>query len=107
MGLLCAVAAKFEGCRSILIADIDESRLQFALEHGFADASYTVKRQRGETLEEKLEIARNVASDIANLEWANGTKVGRLPYSFECTGAEACVQASIYVSGQYHPTSVQ
>jgi L-iditol 2-dehydrogenase len=98
VGLLCAMAAKAEGCQDIVMVDIDEGRLKFALEHGFASVAYAVKPKRGETLEDKLDIARATAAEIGELKWSDGEPIGRVQRIFECTGAESCLQSSIYVS---------
>lgn len=100
IGLLCAVAARAEGCRDVVVVDIDKGRLDFALEQGFASAVYAVPLRRGQTLEEKLVIARQTAGEIAELKWPDGQAVGRVQTTFECTGVESCVQSSIYVSDQ-------
>lgn len=98
VGLLCAAAATHAGCGTVTIADIDEGRLAFARANGFADLTYTVKPRRGANADESLSIAREVASNINSLSSPSLSKLERPKYVFECTGAEACVQASIYVS---------
>ncbi|KAI1262914.1 alcohol dehydrogenase [Xylariaceae sp. FL1019] len=97
VGLMCSVAARASGCYSqIVIADIDGQRLQFARENGFADAIFAVKPRRGATVDEKLGIAKDTALEIAGTEWEDGSTVGRVDTTFECTGVESCIQASIY-----------
>lgn len=98
VGLLCAVAARAQGCHDVVIVDIDEGRLAFAREHGFASTVLAVKPRRGDDLQAKLDIARETAIEIAALTWPDGTPVGRLQRTYECTGAESCLQSSIYVS---------
>lgn len=100
IGLLCAVAARAEGCRDVVVVDIDKGRLDFALQQGFASVVYAVPLRRGQTLEEKLDIARQTAADIAELKWPDGQAVGKVQTVFECTGVESCVQSGIYVSDQ-------
>lgn len=100
IGLLCAVAVRAEGCQDVIMVDIDKGRLDFALEHGFASVVYAVPLRKGQTLEEKLEIAKQTSTKIAGLRWPDGQAVGRLQTTFECTGVESCVQAGIYVSDQ-------
>lgn len=97
VGLLCAAAATHAGCGTIIIADIDEGRLAFARANGFADFTFAVKPRRGANLEESLDIAREVASGVNALSPFSMNKLERPKYVFECTGAEACVQAAIYV----------
>lgn len=98
IGLLCAVAMRAEGCRDVVMVDIDRGRLDFALGHGFASVVYAVAPRKGQNLDEKLDIARQTAAEIAELRWPDGQAVGRAQTTFECTGVESCVQSGIYVS---------
>ncbi|KAF2012996.1 alcohol dehydrogenase [Aaosphaeria arxii CBS 175.79] len=98
VGLLCAVAAQAAGCRKVVMADIDEGRLKFALDNGFANAVHVVAPKRGATIEEKLEIARETAGAVGALTWPDGEKIGRVQTTFECSGVESCLQSSIYAT---------
>ncbi|KAL1875727.1 hypothetical protein VTK73DRAFT_9916 [Phialemonium thermophilum] len=98
VGLMCAVAARADGCQDVAMVDIDRGRLAFALRHGFASVVYAAEPKRGESLQEKLDIARETATEVEKLEWPHGEPVGRLQRTFECTGAESCVQSSIYAT---------
>lgn len=98
IGLLCAVAARARGCQRVAMVDIDEGRLAFALEHGFASIVHAVKPKRGETLEERLSIAKETTATIGSLTWPDGEAVAKVQFMYECTGAESCLQGSIYVS---------
>ncbi|QKX54419.1 uncharacterized protein TRUGW13939_01505 [Talaromyces rugulosus] len=98
VGLLCAVAAKAEGFKNVVMADIDQGRLQFALKYGFASTIFTVEMKRGQTIEEKLDIAKGTAAGIQGLQWSDGSTVGHVDRVFECTGVESCLQGSIYAS---------
>lgn len=98
--MLYAVAARAEDCRDVVMVDIDKGRLDFALDQGFASVVYAVTPMRGQTLEEKLDIARQTAAEIEVLKWPDDQVVGRVQTTFECTGVESCVQSSIYVSDQ-------
>jgi L-iditol 2-dehydrogenase len=98
VGLMCAIAARTEGCRHIVMADVDQGRLQFALDNGFASTIHTVSPKRGPTTEKNLEIAKQTADTIASLTWPNGEYIGQVGTTFECTGVESCLQSSIYVS---------
>ncbi|KAL1891080.1 hypothetical protein Sste5346_007905 [Sporothrix stenoceras] len=100
IGLLCAVAARAE-CGNdvdVVMVDIDEGRLQFAKEHCFASVVHAIRPRRGETLQEKLAIATETAAEIAALTLPDGTPVGKVQRTFECTGAESCLQSSIYAT---------
>lgn len=97
VGLLCAVAARLEGCTCVVIADIVKSRVEFAVQNKFADAGFVTPAKRASGPQEQLEMARQIASSIAELKYHDNSPVGRTDYTFECTGVESCVQSSIYV----------
>ncbi|KAM7186558.1 GroES-like protein [Rhypophila sp. PSN 637] len=106
VGLLCGAVTKVlvEGSR-VVIADIQEDRVNFAVENGFADAGVVVpmKQPRPETVIEKLDFAREVAELVkqTKVKVVEGTQeaVGQVSATFECTGVESCLQASIYATG--------
>lgn len=79
------------------MADIDEGRLKFAAANGYADFTYKVEPKRGAEISECLSIAKTTASEINVLSSSTDPNL-KPKYVFECTGAESCVQASIYVS---------
>lgn len=99
IGLLCAAVARFKGCSRIAICDIDEMRVQFALQHGFADSGTMVPRRKATNVDEEMENARALAKDLGSLKWPDqGGTVGKASIVFECTGVPSCVQSAIYVS---------
>ncbi|KAI0424194.1 alcohol dehydrogenase [Xylaria sp. FL1042] len=98
VGLLCSIAARVAGFSRVIMADINEDRLQFAQSNGYATAIYSIKPRKGATAEESLSTAKNTAEKITSTVWADGKVVGRLDATFECTGVEACIQASIYAT---------
>jgi L-iditol 2-dehydrogenase len=81
----------------VIITDIQEDRVNFAVQNGFADASVVVPMKRPETIEAKLEFAKEVAEMVKGVQ-LDGQPVGEVNAVFECTGVESCLQASIYVS---------
>jgi L-iditol 2-dehydrogenase len=93
VGLLCAAVAKLRGAHTVIIADIDAGRVQFAVDNAFAQHSYTVPMRRGNDVDESLAIARETAMEIGKIDG-----VGEVDVVFECTGVPSCVQAGIYVS---------
>lgn len=101
VGLLCAAISKVSRAKTVIIADIQEDRTRFAVENGFADAAVLVPMKRPETIEEKLEFAKQVAEMVKTTK-VNGVPVGEVTGTYECTGVESCMQASIYVS--FHTT---
>lgn len=105
IGLLCAVAARAEGCERIAIVDIAPERVQFALDNSFADVGYVVRAGRAKDFDESLLIAKTISSSIQDLQTRNGQTLGRTDYTFECTGVPTCLQAAIYVSLIYRGVS--
>lgn len=98
VGLLCAAISRAVGECRVVIADIQEERVRFAVDNGFADASVVVPAKRPDTIEAKLEFAREVAELVKSTNLGGGGQpVGEVSATFECTGVEACLQASIYV----------
>ncbi|KAH8710064.1 chaperonin 10-like protein [Phaeosphaeriaceae sp. PMI808] len=98
VGLLVAAMAKISGATTVVIADIDQGRVNFAVQNKFAHQKYTVPLKRGATIEEQLAIAKDVAADIAKISKQDGTPIGEVDAVFECTGVPSCVQASIYAT---------
>ena len=98
VGLLVAAMAKISGASTVVIADIDGGRVDFAVKNGFAHRGYTVPMKRGGTVEESLSIAKETATEVGKLQTASGKPVGEVDAVFECTGVPSCLQAAIYVS---------
>ena len=90
--------AKISGASTVVIADIDSGRVNFAVDNHFAHRGFTVPLKRGQTTEENLDIAKETAVEIGKVLRVSGAPVGELDAVFECTGVPSCVQASIYVS---------
>jgi L-iditol 2-dehydrogenase len=93
VGLLCAAMCKVSGAKTVIIADIQDDRLSFAIENKFADAKVLVPMKRFEAIEDKLNFAKEVADLVKQ-----ASDAGEVDRVFECTGVESCLQASIYVS---------
>ncbi|KAI9717009.1 MAG: hypothetical protein M1812_004944 [Candelaria pacifica] len=96
VGLLCAAMARVTGASTVVIADIDQGRIDFAVKNEFAHRSFLVPKKRGQSIEERLEIAKEVAGLAADVDKVQNGKVGEVDAVFECTGVEACLQAAIY-----------
>jgi len=92
VGLLCAAMCKYSGAKTVIIADIQAERVEFAVQNKFADKKVAVPMKRYEKIEEKLAFAAEVA-EMVKVE----SGVGEVDAVFECTGVESCVQAAIYV----------
>ncbi|KAK5019062.1 hypothetical protein LTR16_001517 [Cryomyces antarcticus] len=99
VGLLTAAMAKISGSSTVVIADIDQGRVDFAVKNGFAHKGYTVPMKRGKTIEENLEIARETAAEVGRIS-RNGSDgvIGEVDAVFECTGVPSCLQAAIYAA---------
>jgi len=93
IGILVAGVNKVSGAKQVVVADIDEKRVRWAVKHKFADHGWTVPRRRGNDIDENLQIAREVSQSLEK----DGLPA-QYDVVFECTGVEACVQAAIYVS---------
>ncbi|KAF2141193.1 uncharacterized protein K452DRAFT_326949 [Aplosporella prunicola CBS 121167] len=98
VGLLVAAMAKISGAGTVVIADIDSGRVNFAVENGFAHAGFTVPLKRGKDVDENLEIARETAAAVGAVKKSAGEPVGEVDAVFECTGVPSCVQAAIYAT---------
>lgn len=75
--------------------DINQQRLDFAKANGFASQVHCLSiAQKPKTYEEQLRTAReNVSQALSTFQVPDGFDI-----VFECTGAEPCIQMSIYVS---------
>lgn len=91
VGLLCAAMCKVSGAKTVVIADIQKERVEFAVQNGFADKNIVVPMKRPATIEDKLAFAKEVSEMVKE---SAGKEVDVV---FECTGVESCVQTSIYV----------
>jgi L-iditol 2-dehydrogenase len=91
VGLLCAAMAKVCGAKTVVIADIQAERVDFAVKNKFADAKIVVPMKRPQSIEDKLGFAKEVAEMVKS---ASG--IGEVDAVFECTGVESCLQAAIY-----------
>lgn len=93
VGLLCAAVCKVKGAKTVIIADVQASRLNFATQNGFADYQIEVPMKRPQLIEDKLAFAQEIAESVRGL-----SEIDEIDTVFECTGVESCVQAAIYVS---------
>lgn len=98
VGLLCAAVAKVAGSSDVVIADIQQKRVDFATKHGFAHGGFTVTDKRGQNIDEKLQIARGTAATASKKILNSTGSTGGFDVVLECTGVEACTQAAIYAT---------
>jgi L-iditol 2-dehydrogenase len=98
IGLMVAAVLKVTGVRTIVIADVEEARVAFAVENGFADRGLVVTKEKGSTIEENLESAKKTAKAAGTQwHWGRGEEIGEFDMVFECAGVESGVQTAIYV----------
>lgn len=99
VGLLTAAMAKLSGATTVVIADIDHGRINYALVNGFAHKGYIVApRKHAHDTAEKLEIAKELAADVMQIASLNDIDFEGADVTFDCTGKEICMQAGLYVS---------
>lgn len=99
VGLLTAAMAKMSGATTVLIADVDIGRVEYALRNGFATRGYVVSTgpQPQET-SKKLAAAKSLANEIVEIACAGDPDAEGADVSFDCTGKEVCMQAGLFVS---------
>ncbi|KAK4222612.1 chaperonin 10-like protein [Podospora fimiseda] len=112
VGLLCAAKCRDMYDALVVIADTNEDRVKWAVENGFADGWVVVSRGQEKTVEGKLEFAKGVAEGIKGMKFGEEVLrkrgkggeegeevvVGEVDATFECTGAESCLQSAIYAT---------
>jgi L-iditol 2-dehydrogenase len=103
VGLLTAAMAKVSGATTVVIADIDYGRINYALSNGFAHKGYIVTQRRtGNETSENLAVAKDLATDIMQIASPNDPEFEGADVTFDCTGKEICMQAGLYVSRLIH-----
>lgn len=101
VGLLVAAMAKLSGATTVVIADIDSGRVNYALANGFAHKGYIVTPRKHLTeTAEKLAVAKDLASDVIQIASLNDLDFEGADVTFDCTGKEICMQAGLYVSSE-------
>ncbi|OJD36059.1 sorbitol dehydrogenase [Diplodia corticola] len=99
VGLLTAAMAKTSGATTVLIADIDIGRVEYALRNGYATRGYVVSTcaQPQET-SEKLAAAEAIADDVVEIACAGELDAEGADTTFDCTGKEMCMQAGLFAT---------
>lgn len=98
VGLLTAAMAKVSGATTVVIADIDYGRINYALANGFAHKGYIVAQRKNATeVTDSLAVAKELASDIMQIASLNDLDFEGADVTFDCTGKEICMQAGLYV----------
>ncbi|KAI0074072.1 GroES-like protein [Panus rudis PR-1116 ss-1] len=89
IGLLACALAKSYNATRVVAVDINRDRLEFAKREGFVD-------DKGKTINIEDQL-RRAKENMSNALQAFGMPDG-FDLVFECTGAEACIQMSIYAA---------
>ncbi|KAF2144080.1 uncharacterized protein K452DRAFT_285292 [Aplosporella prunicola CBS 121167] len=99
VGLLTAAMAKVSGATTVLIADIDIGRIEYALRNGFATKGYVVPTgpQARET-NDKFAAARSIADEVFEITCASELDAEGADITFDCTGKEVCMQAGLFAT---------
>lgn len=84
---------RVEEASTIVIADIEGARVDFATANGFADSGIVVPRKRpaSDSPADKLALAQETADLFLG-------GVAQFDRVFECTGVDGCAQAGIYAA---------
>lgn len=99
VGLLTAAMAKLSGATTVVIADLDHGRVNYALTNGFAHKGYIVTPRKHVTdTAEKLAVAKELADDVMQIASLNEPGFEGADVTFDCTGKEICMQTGLYVS---------
>jgi L-iditol 2-dehydrogenase len=99
VGLLVAAMAKLSGATTVVIADIDTGRVNYALANGFANKGYIVTPRRHMTeIAEKFAEAKDISRDIMEIAGLHDPDFEGADITFDCTGKEICMQAGLYAT---------
>lgn len=95
IGLLACALAKSYGASRVVAIDINQTRLDFALQNGFAQQVHCLPMgERAKSTDEQLRRAKeNISAALAEFNMPDGFDL-----VFECTGAEPCIQMSIHAA---------
>ncbi|KAI0717313.1 GroES-like protein [Fomitopsis betulina] len=95
IGLLACALAKSYGAHKVVAIDINQARLDFAKENGFAQQVQCLPvADKAKTTEDQLRRAKDtVAVALSKFDQPDGFDI-----VFECTGAEPCIQMSIHAA---------
>ncbi|SGY47270.1 BQ5605_C001g00515 [Microbotryum silenes-dioicae] len=97
VGILALAVAKAHGATHLVVVDINEARVNFSVQEGFANAGHILPRTaRPENSTQSLEQAKTMADDVLakySVPDSDGFDV-----VLECTGVETCMQAAVHAA---------
>lgn len=99
VGLLVAAMAKLSGATTVVIADLDAGRVNYALQNGFATKGYIVSSRKQQSgISDNFAGAKEISSDVLEIAGQLDPEFEGADVTFDCTGKEVCMQAGLYVS---------
>ena len=108
VGLLACALARAQGAAHVVCVDVNQARLDFAVQAGFVQhtlnttaPSFTAPAAKPShkqklPFQDDMDRVKFIADRILALSPLDPT-AGGFDVVFECTGAESCIQAGIYV----------
>ncbi|KAL8934571.1 MAG: hypothetical protein Q9211_005155 [Gyalolechia sp. 1 TL-2023] len=98
IGLLCGAICTARFVNNVVIADIREDRMLFAVEHGYASKGIAVPIFGGQDVRDRLEFAKEVAASATKLCYTVYRRmlVDGFDLVLECSGSELSTQTAIY-----------
>lgn len=107
MGLLALALARAQGATTTIAVDIDQARLDFAKEQGWATGTFVLPRGPRVSGKEAMDAGKKNWEALKEDEVIKGVQELEEGFDvvFECTGVESCMQMAVYVSHiTCHPT---
>ena len=104
VGLLACSLARASGCTTVVAVDIEQAKLDFASQMGWATGTFTLPRGPRVSGFDALEVAKSgweglkASPAVTSVE---GLDAG-FDAVFECTGVESCMQLAPMVSRAVH-----
>lgn len=97
VGLLVSAICRMSGAETVVIADVDAGRVDFAVNKRFADQSFVMPKRRSSNTNEALQIAKENAELLGQVKTRHGGPVESFDTVFECSGVSSCLQTAIFV----------
>ena len=100
VGLLACSLARASGFTSVVAVDIEQAKLDFAAQMGWASGTYTLPRGPRVSGFDAIEVAKSGWAGLQKsdaVQSVEGLEDG-FDAVFECTGVESCMQLAVMVS---------